>query len=142
MKVYNYHPEYKYLIGSEDAFESPLEPGVFLIPAHATDIEPPSCGKDEIQVFNETFWEIIKDKRGVYYSTENQELVENYNPLEFPLNATKEKPPEVPKDYKLEWNNKWILKENPKPPELTPLEKLNNSGLTIEELKTLLGLTT
>jgi len=30
MKSYLYHPEFRYYIGEEDAFESPLEPGVFL----------------------------------------------------------------------------------------------------------------
>lgn len=41
MKVYSYHPTTGAFIGTDTASESPLEPGVFLIPAHATKIEPP-----------------------------------------------------------------------------------------------------
>lgn len=142
MKIYNYHPNYKYFISEGFADPSPLDPpGVWLIPANATEIEVPDCKSNEIQIFNGTSWDIIEDKRGIYYSTETQELLENYNPIESPPNTTTEKPPEIPEGYRLEWSNEWILIENPKLEVLTPLEKLQNSGLTIEELKELLGLT-
>jgi hypothetical protein len=140
MKIYNYHQELKYLIGEENAFESPLEPGVFLIPAHSTDVQPPTCELNQIQIFNETSWDIIEDQRGTYYSTETQQVIVNDNPLEAPENTTKEVPPEVPEGYKLTWNDEWVLEELPPPPVLTPLEKLAQSGLTIEDLKSLLGI--
>lgn len=41
MKIYHYNHETQELIGEGIADESPLEPGVFLIPAHATEQEPP-----------------------------------------------------------------------------------------------------
>ena len=41
MKIYHYSPVNGALLGSEDAFESPLEPGVYIIPAHATQSPPP-----------------------------------------------------------------------------------------------------
>ena len=141
MKIYNYHSEYKYFINTSIADESPLEPGVFLIPAHATDIESPTCDSNQIQIFNGTSWDIIEDKRGIYYSTQTQEVIENCNPLEAPENTTKEKPPEVPKGKVLKWNDGWVLEDIPTPPVLTPAEKLANAGLTVEELKSLLGLT-
>jgi hypothetical protein len=140
MKIYNYHPDHKYFYCESIADESPLEPGVFLIPAHATDIEPPTCESNEIQIFNETSWDIIEDQRGTYYSTQTQQIIENDNPLEAPENATKEVPPEVTEGYKLTWNGGWVIEELPSPPVLTPLEKLQQSGLTVEELKGLLGL--
>ena len=140
MKIYNYHQELKYFIGEENAFESPLELGVFLIPAHATDIEPPTCESNQIQIFNETSWDIIEDQRGIYYSTETQQVIENYNPLEVPENFTKEVPPEVPEGYTLTWNDGWVLEELPPAPVLTPQDKLNNLGLSIEDLKDLLGI--
>lgn len=41
MKVYNYAYEDGFYYGPSEADESPLEPGVWLIPANATTIEPP-----------------------------------------------------------------------------------------------------
>ena len=140
MKIYNYHPDCKYFYCESEADESPLEPGVFLIPAHATNIEPPTCESNQIQIFNGTSWNIIEDRRGTYYSTQTQQVIENKNPLETPENSTKEVPPEVTEGYKLTWNDEWVLEELPPPPVLTPEEKLAQSGLTIEELKGLLGL--
>jgi hypothetical protein len=140
MKIYNYHPDYKYFYSESVADESPLEPGVFLIPAHATDIEPPTCESNQIQIFNETSWDIIEDQRGIYYSTETRQIMLNDNPLEAPENFTKEVPPEIAEGYSLTWNDGWVLEELPPPPVLTPLEKLAQSGLTVEELKGLLGL--
>lgn len=137
MKIYNYHPEYKTYVGSSYADPSPLEPGVFLIPAHATELEPPECSSCEIPVFNENSWDIIQNCCGTYYSIPDGIKIEYNNPLTPPENATKEQPPEVPEGYILEWNDKWELKEIPP---LTPKEKLEQSGLTVEELKELLGL--
>jgi len=141
MKIYNYHSKYKNFILESVADESPLEPGVFLIPAHATDIKPPICESNQIQIFNETCWNIVEDRMGIYYSIQTQEVIENTNPSEAPENATKEVPPEVTEGKVLKWNDGWVLEDIPTPPVLTPAEKLANAGLTIEELKSLLGLT-
>lgn len=140
MKIYNYHPEYKYYFGPSDADESPLEPGVFLIPAHATDIEPPECNLGEVQVFDGNSWNIVKDYSGVYYEIPSGNQIENLNPIAPPDSATKEKPPEVVDGYYLRWNDKWELQKIPSSSDLTPEEKLQKSGLTVEELKQLLGL--
>ena len=141
MEIYNYHPEYKHFTAVSIADESPLEPGVFLIPAYATDIKAPQYGEGFIPVFEDDQWKIVEDKKGIYYSTQTQEVIENYNPLQQPENTTKEVPPEVTEGKVLKWNDGWVLEDIPPLPVLTPEEKLANAGLTIEELKSLLGLT-
>ena len=140
MKIYNYHPEYNYLISESTADKSPLEPGAFIIPAHATTIQPPRCDSNQIQIFNGSSWDIVDTKRGIYYCTETFNPIVNDNPLQAPENATRKKPPEVTDGYYLTWNNEWVLEEIPPLPVLTPEEKLARSGLTVEELKGLLGL--
>jgi hypothetical protein len=141
MEIYNYHPEYKHLTAVSIADESPLEPGVYLIPAYATDIKAPQYGEsNQIQIFNGTSWEIIEDQRGTYYDIPSGISQENYNPLIAPENATKEQPPEVSEGKVLTWNDGWVLEDIPPPPILTPEEKLANAGLTVDELKILLGI--
>lgn len=41
MNIYHYHPTSGDYLGTGAADESPLEPGVYLIPAHATENPPP-----------------------------------------------------------------------------------------------------
>ena len=49
-------------------------------------------------------------------------------------------PPIIAENQTLSWNDGWVVEDIPPPPELTPEEKLANAGLSIEELKSLLGL--
>jgi len=140
MKIYHYHPEYKIYLGSSDADPSPLEPGVFLIPAYATELEPPEYSEGKVSVFDGTSWDIVDDYRGIYYNIPTGQEIQHQDPLVSPENATKQQPPEVPEGYVLEWNDGWELNQLPSAPELTPEEKLQQSGLTVEELKELLGL--
>lgn len=58
MIVYNYDPATGIFLGSEDAIESPLEPGVFLVPAHATVRTPPPAQEGKIIVFTGQDWEL------------------------------------------------------------------------------------
>lgn len=51
-KVYSYDGKTGLYVGETVADESPLEPGVFLIPRHATEQEPPS----EIAAGFAAFW--------------------------------------------------------------------------------------
>jgi hypothetical protein len=42
MNIYHYHPNTQQLIAAGVADPSPLEPGKWLVPAHATELEPPA----------------------------------------------------------------------------------------------------
>lgn len=71
MKIYNYHNQFGYFMNASEADESPLEPGVYLIPAFATEIAPPDdVPKDKVAIFDpeSNEWFITKDYRGTYYS--------------------------------------------------------------------------
>jgi hypothetical protein len=99
MKTYNYAPDTGIFYAEGVADESPLEPGVFLIPAHATTLKPPRTTLPKVAVFRDGEWS-----------------VEVLPP-----------PPEsAPEPTPLA--------------ELTAEEKLAQSGLSVAELKELLGL--
>jgi hypothetical protein len=49
--IYNYDPVSLRYVGSASADLSPLESGVILVPAHATLIEPPEHGEDDLCTF-------------------------------------------------------------------------------------------
>lgn len=93
--IYNYHPEYKNYVGFGEAFESPLEPGIYIVPAHATKIPPPLVKDGEVQIFNEQTnqWEVCEDQRGTWYHTEKVIEFEHFDPKTPPVNATRKKPP-------------------------------------------------
>ncbi len=144
MKIYNYHPVYKYFVSEGFAEPSPLDPpDVWLIPAYATTIPAPNYSPGYIPIFDGDSWRMIKDNRGVWYDIDTRmELIVD-DPNFLPLNATKKKPPETPEPRerkRIKWeNDNWILEDAPRE-ELTPEQKLLDAGLTVEELKTLLGL--
>jgi hypothetical protein len=137
MKIYHFNLIYGHYTGESDAFESPRRPGDYLIPLFATDIKPPECELREIQIIDGNSWKVVEDKRGIYYSTQTQQVIENDNPLESPENSTKKQPPEVPEGHFLTWNDGWVLEQIIPP---TPQEKLESLGLTVEDLKVLLGI--
>ena len=58
MKIYNYNPENGYFVGESFADESPLEPGIYLIPAHATETAAPKATKGKVAVFVNDAWEL------------------------------------------------------------------------------------
>lgn len=60
MKIYHYNSESKVYTGVSDARESPLEPGVFLIPGFATKIKPPALAPGKEAVFKNDQW-ILQD---------------------------------------------------------------------------------
>lgn len=70
MKIFHYDNRHGLLIGTGTADESPLEPGVFLIPALATSDAPPA----QIEKGTAAFW------RGAAWSVEWVPDAENAPP--------------------------------------------------------------
>lgn len=59
MLAHNYDPNTFLYVSSCDADESPLEPGVFLLPAHSTATEPPTCEDDFIPMWTGSEWTVV-----------------------------------------------------------------------------------
>ena len=64
MDIYHYHPLSGEYLGSSVADESPLEPDIFLIPAHSTSLPPPAVLENQAAVFDDGSWSIVGDWRG------------------------------------------------------------------------------
>jgi hypothetical protein len=64
MIVYSYSPQTGEFIGTEAADPSPLETGVWLVPANATTVVPPATQAGKAIVWNGTAWRYVKDVRG------------------------------------------------------------------------------
>jgi hypothetical protein len=61
MLVYNYHPDTLEYLGELEADQSPLdEPGVFLIPAHATTLKPPAPIEGKQLKFIDGAWKNVE----------------------------------------------------------------------------------
>lgn len=58
MKIFHYHPETGALLGEGAADPSPLEPGEWLVPAHATTATPPTAQDDEQTLWVNGTWQI------------------------------------------------------------------------------------
>jgi hypothetical protein len=68
LKIYKHSPDGEYL-ESGFADPNPLETEKFLIPANATDIEPPQLSKNEVAIFASGAWTVCPDFRGqTFYS--------------------------------------------------------------------------
>lgn len=46
-------------VGTVICDESPLEPGVFLVPAGCVEVAPPDVGTDQYAVWNNDAWEVL-----------------------------------------------------------------------------------
>ena len=96
--IYNYDPRTRIYTGASQADESPLEPGVFLIPAHATSQPPPGWIKAAGALARFTLdekWERIEDIRGTWYDANGRPV--HIDDLNADVSAlTREVPPDAP----------------------------------------------
>lgn len=65
MLIYNYHPQTGEYIGFSEAEKGPVDDGEWLIPAHATTVEPPDkWSENHAIVWLGDAWGEIEDHRG------------------------------------------------------------------------------
>lgn len=127
MDIWNYHPLTGELLDKSVADPSPLEPGVFLIPAYATTMEPPTTQPGKAVVFKDDAWALVDDHRGeTWWRAFGEPVVIAVPGVEVLEGLFQTEPPGPPPP--------------PPRPDLTPEEKLAAAGLTVDELKALLGL--
>jgi hypothetical protein len=65
MLIYHYSPATGEYLGQSEAKESPLEPGVPLIPQYATDAVPPTVSGHEVAIWDGDSWRVVPDYRNV-----------------------------------------------------------------------------
>ena len=111
MLVYSYDPQTKEYIGTEEAQESPREPGVFILPANSTESEPPSTQSGKTACWNGTKWELKVDHRGkTFWDTATQE---KHKISEIGIAPKSDWTQKEPADEKAEWNGEeWIIPFN------------------------------
>ncbi len=67
MNIYHYNSETGEFLTKGQATESPLEPGEFLTPAHATTTVPPVIDEGKVAVWQDEKWDVLEDHRGAKY---------------------------------------------------------------------------
>lgn len=93
----------KHTGSAETAYESPREPGVYLLPKDTVEVPPPKASENELPVWKDGGWQLVPDYRGKQYwfYTEDgipiSDWVKEIGPL--PEGASLEELPEKPKTY-------------------------------------------
>jgi hypothetical protein len=113
MKAYQTDSQ-NFYIGEVNCQESPLEPGVFLMPGGCIDVAPPSFSENEIAYWNGSSWEIKPDFSGVIYYSKTDKSEKTFEKGE-DLNSdyTTEKPLENEQFQKFD-GVAWVIDEEAK----------------------------
>lgn len=83
-----------FLVGEFDADESPLEPGVFLIPRGGFVDMPPVAGVAQIPRRVGNAWALVPDRRGaVYWLADHSRHEINEPGIDYPAGALMQDPP-------------------------------------------------
>ena len=72
MKIYHVNPDTGLFIGAGDARPDPMEPGQYLVPAHATTTAPPKAGKGKVAMFDDGAWTVIDEPPPVDMTTPSE----------------------------------------------------------------------
>lgn len=95
-------------LGPTVADESPLQPGVFLIPGGAVETPPPSAPEGHVPVWSDGGWSLVEDHRGaIVYDkgTGEPSIIESLGPL--PSDKTSQVP--GPDDIWDETSGAWVI---------------------------------
>ena len=117
MKIYNFNKITGEFLGESTAHIDPLETqqqekNVYLMPANATLIAPPTVNKNEVAIFNGEQWEIKKDFRGQkVFNKNSREETTIKNIGEIDANFTKIAPANEYQVWSNE-SNKWVIDES------------------------------
>lgn len=76
MDIYHYHPTTGELLGMGLADPDPLTPDNWLVPAHATTVEPPASESGKARVFGNGEWTQIVDHRGETWWDDQGQAIE------------------------------------------------------------------
>lgn len=109
MKIYHHHHEtYRYL-GTTDAVSDPVVEDSYLVPRHATKIEPPVVENGYVAIFskaNQT-WSVVEDIEGIWYTPLKQKVnIAGFTTDTSELTRT---PPPSPSDFYYLVDKLWIL---------------------------------
>lgn len=149
--VYAYDANTKEYLGTTQAQESPLEPGITLMPSNSTAIQPPSVEEKQVAVWNGEGWNTVTDLRNtVYYDADGKEYTQK-ELGNMPEWALLEKPvipePEEPEKQLGQLTLGYIAKLNTLYPTLNLLAtdtieearvKLETAGVEYPEVSTLI----
>ena len=61
MHLYHYDRDNGIYLGTRPAREDPMQPGTYLVPAHATTIAPPATVKGKVAAFDGAAWTVIDE---------------------------------------------------------------------------------
>lgn len=146
--IYNYHKTGRYLVSKTEAKPFPLAgPNYYVAPAHATPVAPPERELGKIRVFDpdtQTWSQVVDHTTVSYWSTQESSLAQSVtisDPVSEPVGVTTVQPCSYNATTEhLCWNADtctWCAEANVV---LTAEEKLEKAGLSVEELRGLLGL--
>jgi len=146
--IYHYDKVGKYFLAviTEARQYDRAGPNYYIAPAGSTPIAPPEREYGKIQVFNEETqeWSQVDDLRGQYWSTEEGSVgqtIEILDPVSsLPTGITTIQPCSCGIGEHLCWDSENGCWHTEPEVQLTAEEKLANAGLSVDELKGLLGL--